>query len=53
MRALKAILYGVAATDAWVLSGSALVLLVVGLIASYLPAHRAAAVDPMTVLRHE
>jgi ABC-type antimicrobial peptide transport system permease subunit len=53
MRALKAILYGVAATDAGVLSGSALVLLVVGLIASYLPAHRAAAVNPMTVLRHE
>jgi putative ABC transport system permease protein len=53
MRALKTLLFGVEATDAWVLSGSILVLLAVGLIASYLPAHRAAAIDPMTALRYE
>jgi putative ABC transport system permease protein len=53
MRAMKALLYGVAATDPWTLGGSALVLLAVGLIASYLPAHRAAATDPMTALRYE
>jgi predicted permease len=53
MRAIEALLYGVTATDPWALGGSALVLLIIGLIASYLPAHRAAAIDPMTALRHE
>jgi putative ABC transport system permease protein len=53
MRALKSLLYGVTATDALVLAASAFVLLVVGVIASYLPAHRAAGIDPMTALRYE
>ena len=51
MRALKSLLYGVTAMDAWVLAGSTLVLLVVGIISSDLPAHRAAGIDPMTALR--
>jgi len=53
MRTLKSILYGVAATDGLVLAGSAFVLVVVGFLASYLPAHRAAGIDPMTALRYE
>jgi putative ABC transport system permease protein len=53
MRTLKSLLYGVAATDVLVLAGSTLVLLVVGIAASYLPAHRAAGIDPMTALRYE
>ena len=53
MRALKNLLYGVAATDGWVLAGSILVLLVVGIIASWLPAHRAATIDPVSALRYE
>jgi ABC-type antimicrobial peptide transport system permease subunit len=53
LRSLKSLLYGVAPTDAWVLAGSALILVMVGLIACYLPAHRAASTDPFTALRHE
>jgi predicted permease len=53
MRALKSLLYGVTATDALVLAASAFVLLVVGVVASYLPAHRAAGINPMTALRYE
>ncbi|HEY3738966.1 MAG TPA: ABC transporter permease [Bryobacteraceae bacterium] len=53
MRALKTLLFGVDSTDGWVLAGSVLVLLAVGLIASYLPANRAAGIDPMTALRYE
>jgi putative ABC transport system permease protein len=53
MRGLTTLLYGVAPTDAWISVGSALVLLLVGAIASYIPAHRAAAIDPMVALGYE
>lgn len=53
MRGLKSLLYGVAPTDAWIYIGSALVLLMAGAVASYLPAQRAAAIDPMVALGYE
>jgi putative ABC transport system permease protein len=53
MRGLRSLLFGVAPTDIRIFIGSALVLLVVGAIASYLPAHRAAAIEPLSALGHE
>jgi putative ABC transport system permease protein len=46
-------LYGVSPTDAATLSGVVLIVLVVALAASLLPAIRAARVEPMRVLRNE
>jgi len=52
-RVLSSLLYGVTPTDAATLTGVALVLTSIALIASYLPARRAARVDPMAALRCE
>jgi predicted permease len=52
-RALKSLLYGVTPTDVWIFCGSALVLLLVGALASYAPARQASTIDPMTALRYE
>jgi putative ABC transport system permease protein len=48
---ITAQIYGVTATDPMTYIVAALVLASVGLLASYLPARRAARVEPMTVLR--
>jgi putative ABC transport system permease protein len=52
-RVLKNMLYGEAALDLGVFAGVALTLLAASVAASYLPAWRAAKVDPMVALRHE
>ena len=52
-RFLRALLFGVAATDPLTLGGSALVLLSVATLASLVPARRAAHVDPAEALRAE
>ena len=49
-RLLRGLLYEVSATDPWVLGGTAVTLLLGALVASWLPARRAAAVDPAEVL---
>jgi len=52
-RVVRSYLYGVSARDGWTLGLVALVLMVAGLLAAYLPARRAALVDPMEALRAE
>ena len=50
---VRGLLYGVEPTDPLTLAAGAGVLVVAALSAAYLPARRAATVDPMTALRHE
>ena len=52
-RVLSGVLYGVQPTDLLTFSGVALLLAGVAFLASYLPARRAASIDPMQALRTE
>jgi predicted permease len=52
-RLVRGFLYGVSGHDGWALAGAAALLLASGMAAAYLPARRAAIVDPMRALRAE
>ncbi len=53
MRVLSSLLYGISPTDPLTLIFASLVLAGIALLASYLPARRAARIDPMVALRYE
>jgi ABC-type antimicrobial peptide transport system permease subunit len=52
-RSVQSMLFGLTPADPGTLANAVLLLGVAGLVAAYLPARRAARVDPMTALRHE
>jgi ABC-type antimicrobial peptide transport system permease subunit len=52
-RTISGLLYGVSPADALTLIVTAVVLFLISLLASYIPARRATRVDPMVALRYE
>jgi putative ABC transport system permease protein len=52
-RVMKSLLFGVSATDAVTFATVTLLLLLVALLACWIPAQRATKVDPLLALRHE
>ena len=52
-RTMQSTLYGVQALDLYVIAAVTVALLATALLASYLPARRAAGIDPMQALRNE
>jgi ABC-type antimicrobial peptide transport system permease subunit len=52
-KVLESLLFGVKATNVWTMLGVSIGLVIVALIACYLPAHRATKVNPLEALRYE
>ena len=52
-RVIKTMLFEIQPSDPWILGGGAAILAVSALLASYVPARRAARVDPLEALRQE
>jgi ABC-type antimicrobial peptide transport system permease subunit len=52
-RLFSSLLYGVSAADPYAWAATAVLLLIAGGLASYIPARRAASIDPIEALRHE
>ncbi len=52
-RILASLLFGVSGADSLIYAGVSILLILVALAACYIPARRAAAVDPMIALRYE
>jgi predicted permease len=50
---VESLLFGIRASDPVTICGAALLMIVVGIAAAYVPARRAARVDPLVALRHE
>ncbi|MGH9605691.1 MAG: ABC transporter permease [Terracidiphilus sp.] len=52
-RLVSSFLYGVRPLDAWTYVGAAVTLSIVGLVAAFLPARKAASIEPMQALRED
>jgi ABC-type antimicrobial peptide transport system permease subunit len=53
MRYLHSLLYGMSERDPWIYAGAVALALVIAVMACWLPAARAASVDPAVALREE